>query len=363
MLDIVEATQLYEAWLGKLIPINQADLEIKHKAMRVAAFSFLRATFYRWVQTWPGICTGAVNGPNVLAVGDLHIENFGTWRDREGRLAWGINDFDEAYLLPYTNDLVRLATSALVASQDDMLAIRPENACSAILAGYQKCLENGRGQPFVLSENHQRLREMALNTLRDPLHFWGKMDQCPLVEDISPDLRTILNNAMPDPSLELTIIHRTAGLGSLGRQRYTAIATWCGGRIAREMKRLTVSAAIWENSSLVSGSKIYYPQILQQAIRNPDPFTQLAGDWVVRRLAPDCSRIELTSLPKQQDEARLLSVMGWETANIHLGSGEETAKKILGDLRHQPEDWLCEASRLMCAATVQDWKVWKKYED
>src|SRR5260370_32652719 len=47
----------------------------------------------------------------VLAVGDLHVENFGTWRDAEGRLTWGVNDFDEAYPLPYTIDLARLATS------------------------------------------------------------------------------------------------------------------------------------------------------------------------------------------------------------------------------------------------------------
>jgi len=32
----------------------------------------------------------------VLAVGDLHVENFGTWRDAEGRLIWGVNDFDES---------------------------------------------------------------------------------------------------------------------------------------------------------------------------------------------------------------------------------------------------------------------------
>jgi len=44
----------------------------------------------------------------VLAVGDLDLENFGTWCDSLGRLAWGINDFDEAFPLPYTHDLVRL---------------------------------------------------------------------------------------------------------------------------------------------------------------------------------------------------------------------------------------------------------------
>jgi uncharacterized protein (DUF2252 family) len=68
----------------------------------------------------------------VLAVGDLHLENFGTWRDGLGRLAWGINDFDEAYPLPYTHDLVRLATSAFLAVEQEHLCIKQKAACQAV---------------------------------------------------------------------------------------------------------------------------------------------------------------------------------------------------------------------------------------
>jgi uncharacterized protein (DUF2252 family) len=57
-------------------------------------------------------CAQLADAPQVLAVGDLYTENFGTWRDAEGRLVWGVNDLDEAHPLPYTNDLVRLATRA-----------------------------------------------------------------------------------------------------------------------------------------------------------------------------------------------------------------------------------------------------------
>ena len=79
--------------------------------MKESVFAFLRATYYRWIQVWPEVCPQLVSAATVLAIGDLHVENFGTWRDIEGRLVWGINDFDEAYPLPYTNDLVRLASS------------------------------------------------------------------------------------------------------------------------------------------------------------------------------------------------------------------------------------------------------------
>ena len=68
----------------------------------------------------------ADRAPQVLAVGDLHVENFGTWRDMEGRLVWGINDFDEVYELPYTIDLVRLAASAHIAIRESRLEIAPK---------------------------------------------------------------------------------------------------------------------------------------------------------------------------------------------------------------------------------------------
>jgi uncharacterized protein (DUF2252 family) len=114
-MNIAKATAKYEAWLSRRIHLITPDLDFKHAQMRSAPFPFLRATFYRWAQVWPEVCEEAARAPVVLAVGDLHIENFGTWRDIEGRLIWGINDFDEAWRLPYTNDLIRLATSALLA--------------------------------------------------------------------------------------------------------------------------------------------------------------------------------------------------------------------------------------------------------
>ena len=102
-MDMQTATRAYEAWLGEQTTIVAADLARKHKQMASGVFPFLRATFYRWVKLWPQVCAELTRAPQVLAVGDLHIENFGTWRDAEGRLVWGVNDFDEAGLLPYTN--------------------------------------------------------------------------------------------------------------------------------------------------------------------------------------------------------------------------------------------------------------------
>jgi len=121
--DIVGATQQYETWLASRIAVVRSDLREKHERMRESPFVFLRATFYWWIQRWQALGGSVADAPRSLAVGDLHVENFGTWRDAEGRLIWGVNDFDEACELPYTHDLVRLATSALLAAGDGQFSL------------------------------------------------------------------------------------------------------------------------------------------------------------------------------------------------------------------------------------------------
>src|SRR5271154_1597237 len=137
-MNIIEATKSYESWLARLTPLLQDDLHHKHSEMRRALFPFLRATYYRWAQVWPHACPELAHDAIVLAVGDLHVENFGTWRDTDGRLVWGVNDFDEACLFPYTMDLVRLAASALLAAREQRLAMKPKESSAAILAGYER---------------------------------------------------------------------------------------------------------------------------------------------------------------------------------------------------------------------------------
>src|SRR5579883_1199317 len=95
-MNIKKATRQYETWLTSYTPLVKPDIALKHKEMAGGVFPFLRATFYRWAQIWPIACKDLARAPALLAVGDLHVENFGTWRDSEGRLIWGVNDFDEA---------------------------------------------------------------------------------------------------------------------------------------------------------------------------------------------------------------------------------------------------------------------------
>jgi hypothetical protein len=146
------------------------------------------------------------------------------------------------------------------------------------------------------------------------------------------------------------------GLASLGRRRFAALAEWRGGWIAREAKELVVSAWHWEDRD---ADRLLYERAIGQAVRVPDPFVGVKGHWLIRRLAPDCSRIELGSLPKKRDELKLLHAMGRETANIHLGSKAATGR-VLKDLQRRPAKWLCRAAAAMAKATLEDWKAWAK---
>ena len=128
----------YEKWLATQCKVVKADIAFKHHRMKKSAFIFLRATYFRWARKIGDWCPELMDAPPVLSVGDLHLENFGTWRDADGRLVWGVNDFDEAAVMPSVLDLVRLATSIQLAPD---LELSNRRAAEALLRGYRAGLD------------------------------------------------------------------------------------------------------------------------------------------------------------------------------------------------------------------------------
>jgi hypothetical protein len=355
--EIVESTRSFERWLKGHTRLSQHELDYKHEIMAADTFSFLRATFYRWAQLAPRALPELAEAVRVLAVGDLHVENFGTWRDLEGRLVWGVNDFDEAYRTPFTFDLVRLATSAGLAAAEGQLNIDLKQACAAIIAGYTGALRSG-GRAMVLAENDRWLRKLATGRLRDPVTFWARMKALPAARGSSPaNLRALLVDRLPDGSAQVRFVRRRSGLGSLGRERLVAIGEWQGSAVAHEAKALAPSAWEWAHREH-AGSRVFYLDLVAAAVRSPDPLIEIRDGWLVRRLSPDCSRIELASLPAQRDEGRLLRAMGWETGNIHLGT-RGAGKAVLADLKRRKPAWLREAATMMGRLVRDDWKEWR----
>ena len=357
-MNIVDSSASYEQWLGKQLIILPHDLELKHDAMAQDGFSFLRATFYRFLQLWKQHGDAAVRAPRVLAVGDLHVANYGTWRDVEGRLIWGINDFDEVYPLPYTIDLVRLALSAHMATDENHLAIAAADACDSILAGYQEGLTTG-GRPFVLEQQHKWLRDTVTSDLRNPTEFWEKLTGLTdIAGNVPKTAQRGMEKLLPEGAIPERIIHRIAGLGSLGRERYVLLAAMHGAPIAREAKALCASACVWAGWKGGSNTPMY-SEAIEAPLRAQDPFVRVKRDWIIRRLAPYCSRVDLASLPKQREESRLLNAMGFELANVHLGT-KGAQKKIIADLKKRPKKWLHQAAAAMKKATIRDFEDWRE---
>jgi len=359
--DIVTDTRDYEGWLARFGPLYAPDLKYKHAQMADPnnPFPFFRGTYYRWIRLWLTSSPELLDVPRVLAVGDLHVENFGTWRDSDGRLCWGVNDFDETDELPYTTDLVRLAASVRFARKGSHLRAKLGAACRAILDGYRECLRAG-GRPFVLEERHPHLRAVAMAADRSPPRFWEKMTKLlsdsPV--DLPPAAKTVLMRDLPNEGLDLAFrVRPLVGMGSLGKPRYVALAEWSGGWICREAKMVTPPATSWAAGATTSGGS-RMAEAVEHAVRAIDPFYRPGSAWVVRRLAPHCSRIELTHLVGA-DLERVLHAMGAETANIHLGTSG-TAGAILRDLEGRPEDWLKQAARTMADEIEGDWKKWRR---
>ena len=162
---------------------------------------------------------------------------------------------------------------------------------------------------------------------------------------------------MPDEDVPFRVVHRTAGEGSLGRLRFVGIVDWHKGKIAQDVKALLPSAHVWANHSR-GPFEVHYTTLLSKAVRCPDQFLGTDGQWIVRRIAADCSRIGVTQIDPIKDELLLMNCMGFETANIHLGSC--VSKTVGRHLAKLPKNWLMEAVEMMEHAVVDDRKRWRK---
>jgi hypothetical protein len=239
--------------------------------------------------------------------------------------------------------------------------LKAKDACVSILEGYRKSLEH-HGRPYVLEEDHDWLRQIATGVLRDPAHFWRKMNGLPEVRGRIPvSAQEALEHLMPEHGLAYRTVRRVAGLGNLGHIRLVAIAQCHGANIAREAKALVPSSVYWVNGD-DGPLEILYQAVLGRAVRCPDPFVRLHGHWIIRRLSPHCSRIELSALPAKRDELQLLSAMGWETANIHLGT-VDARKHVQRHLSQLKPNWLYAAAKDMEKSVTSDWRAWKKSGD
>ncbi len=362
-MGIRAANRDYERWLARQLhgEVIDGDLDRKHKKMGESAFGFLRATYWRWAETILNVCPDLANAPPVLAVGDIHLENFGTWRDEEGRLIWGVNDYDEAAEMPYILDLVRLATSAALATTPTQISLKA--ICANILEGYEHGLEIP--EAFVLDRQHMWLRTCFVVSEAERAVFWQKIENqyhelLAKKKAEQPPVRwlKLFAAALPDDLITLAYWRRTAGTGSLGRPRWLGYGTWRAGPLLREAKALVPSG--WTRAH-GNGARLRLNDIALGKYRAPDPWYKASGNLLMRRLSPNNRKIDVED---RRDAARLLHpdllwAMGRDLAAIHLGA-RDRRDALRKDLEKRKRRWFRAHVETATEFVAREYAEWKK---
>ncbi|MGB5930150.1 MAG: DUF2252 family protein, partial [Cyclobacteriaceae bacterium] len=113
--------------------------QTKFEKLAKSPFTFFRGTallFYR------DHCGSDGHLPKVFTIGDVHPENFGVMPNKNGAPFFGVNDFDEAYVAPFSYDVKRGALGFFLVSHE---AGRKKKHCKkaarAFVKGYIKGLK------------------------------------------------------------------------------------------------------------------------------------------------------------------------------------------------------------------------------
>lgn len=124
----------------------------ERKVARVTTtpFAFLRGSaplFYAVLEARPDLASGP--GGEGWIIGDLHMENFGAYRTDDhaptSRVAFGLNDFDEAVIAPWRIDVLRLATSLLLATRGFGIdGVHATEIAFSLLSGHARASAGGK---------------------------------------------------------------------------------------------------------------------------------------------------------------------------------------------------------------------------
>ena len=142
---------------------DPARLALKYRAMRASPFAFLRASCQLFYDEL-ALASLPADAPLVWACGDLHLENFGSYKGDNGLVYFDLNDFDEAALAPCTWDLARLLVSVLVAART-LGVDAPEglHLCHEFIDAYAAALLTGKARWVERETAQGMVRELLDN--------------------------------------------------------------------------------------------------------------------------------------------------------------------------------------------------------
>ena len=215
---------------------------LKYEAMAENAFAFFRGTCHLFYEDLAA-AEALPLSPLAWICGDLHIENFGSYKGDNKLVYFDLNDFDEGLLAPASYELVRMVTSIFVAFEN--LEIEPEKAkkmAGLFLKTYSATLAKGKSisiEPRTAkgivcnflteatkSSEKELLRKRTISkkkrimlSLEDERHF--KLDK-QLRRELKAHINEWIKTSSDGPyNYEvISTVFRLAGTGSIGVKRY-----------------------------------------------------------------------------------------------------------------------------------------------
>lgn len=370
-------------------------VQMKYASMRRSAFSFLRGTCHLFYARLPAHAL-FTSAPPVWSCGDLHLENFGSYKGENHLAYFDINDFDEAALAPLTWDVVRFLSSVLVGAQE--MTLSPDDAqslCVAFLDAYNSTLATGKSTWVERASATGLLRELLDNVgLRSRpdflnsrttivgskrrIHLDGRKALA-----ASPEQRArvtaILDDfarTQPDPKFYklIDVARRIAGTGSLGVERYIILVRGKGGTDGNyllDLKRALPSSLMprldtpqpkWKSEA----ARVVALQCRMQAVHIACLHAIAVGrtSYVMRALLPSEDRVTLNrDVDSFERIASVVRSMGNIAASAQLrSSGRDqsaTADQLIAFSRKKQWQPTMVALALRCAKQVeQDWQTY-----
>lgn len=354
-------------------PLLQDKIKLKYKLMSRSPYSFFRGTchlFYDKLSKEKKLPFS----PPVWTCGDLHLENFGSYKGENRLVYFDLNDFDEATLAPASWELTRFLTSIFIAFE--ALNIKEQkamNMAALFLKTYSQTLAKGKSfyiEPktaeglvcdFLTSVSKRKQKYLVGKRTfkkggRRLLRITKK--QLPLDKEEKKKLcehlnEWVINNSGRPYNYKVKdVVFRTPGLGSLGLKRYLFLLKSTNVK----EKYLLVDMKQSRSSSLLPYVKLKQPPwqneseriiSVQQRMQNVSPFllstTTFNGDtFVLQELQPTKDSINFHLIKNNyRDMYRVINDMAILTASSQLRSASRQNAAGADDLIQfgQDESW------------------------
>jgi uncharacterized protein (DUF2252 family) len=369
-------------------------LRIKYDAMRSSAFAFLRGTAHLFYAQLPA-ARPLRKAPAAWLCGDLHLQNFGSYKGDNRLVYFDMNDFDEACLGPCTLDPLRFAVSVLVgagtlgydARDARRLARRFMDAyVAAIALGKARWVDRDGATGLIaglLNGLRMRKRKMYLNKRTRLTNGTRKLriDGDHVLAATTAERREVArfmrrfakSQGKPQFFRVLDVARRVAGTGSLGVERYVILIEGKGspdGNYLLDLKQALPSALRpyvalkqpkWESEAHRVVALERRMQAVSMAFLNP---VRMDGrPFVLRGLQPREDRVELNAATDPHLAQTLMEDMGrlvaWGQLRSSGRQGSANADTLIAYWRKRSRvRSLLTIAQTMAKRVQQDWNAY-----